>query len=566
MHVPDSIRSFVRKNHAILFYGCWIGINLIQAGMTELFDDEAYYWAYSNYLDWGYFDHPPMIALMIKAGYFLFKNELGVRLMAVVLSTATLVIIQQLLPRKNDGLFYAIVCSMAVLQIGGIMAIPDIPLIFSTALFFLVYKHFLSKMSAKNALLLGLTIALMLYSKYHAVLVLFLVFLSYPKMLLRYQTWLALATALILFTPHLLWQYHHQFPSFRFHLVDRNSEQYDPVYTLQYFPDQILFAGPIAGFLLLWAAFSHISRNQFESTLKITMAGIYIFFLLSTVRGRVEANWTIPAFIPLIVLSHQYLIDRPKAAKWQFRLAGITLLLVLLGRIYMIIDTEPFPEIAKDEVHGNHAWVQKVEQAAGNAPVVFTDSYQYASKYWFYSGHPSFSLNTPYYHRNNYNFWPMEVTFFNKPVYVVRDRVRFLLQDTIPAGKGPKGGGIVRRYVSFSGMEVNAQNPIVAENFRVKNAEIVVHVSDSLRKLMRTAPYDKWPLELWVLRNDRLEKIINTGITIEQLTSGENHLVLSFPVNLPAGEYSTRFAVPSSVPNAATVNSSLVRLKVDPVD
>ncbi len=49
-------------------------ISLFQAGFTELMDDEAYYWVYSRHLDWGYFDHPPMVALLIKMGYGLFHQ------------------------------------------------------------------------------------------------------------------------------------------------------------------------------------------------------------------------------------------------------------------------------------------------------------------------------------------------------------------------------------------------------------------------------------------------------------------------------------------------------------
>ena len=50
-----------------LFYLVWLALGLIQAGTTELLDDEAYYWVFSQHLDWGYFDHPPMTALLIRA-------------------------------------------------------------------------------------------------------------------------------------------------------------------------------------------------------------------------------------------------------------------------------------------------------------------------------------------------------------------------------------------------------------------------------------------------------------------------------------------------------------------
>ena len=130
--------KFIKRNHRLFFFLIWFLINLIQAGTTELFDDEAYYWIYSQYPAWGYFDHPPMIAWLIKAGYTIFPTELGVRLFMVLMNTATLFIILKLAEKKNDFLFYAIGSSIAVAQIGGIIAVPDIPLLFFVSLFLVV--------------------------------------------------------------------------------------------------------------------------------------------------------------------------------------------------------------------------------------------------------------------------------------------------------------------------------------------------------------------------------------------------------------------------------------------
>ncbi|HZE83598.1 MAG TPA: hypothetical protein VE035_04775, partial [Puia sp.] len=77
--------------------------------MTELSDDEAYYWVYSRWPAWGYFDHPPMISLLIRVGYFFFHNEFGVRLLILSCSTLTLYLIGQLISRRHDLLFYAII-------------------------------------------------------------------------------------------------------------------------------------------------------------------------------------------------------------------------------------------------------------------------------------------------------------------------------------------------------------------------------------------------------------------------------------------------------------------------
>ena len=131
------MRLFLQKNHRLVFYGIWLLLGLMQAGLTELQDDEAYYWVFSKYLDLGYFDHPPMIAVLVKMGYAIFPNELGVRLFPLLLNILSLVIIEKLTDKKNPFLFYSIALSLAILQISGFNAVPDIPLIFFTALFFL---------------------------------------------------------------------------------------------------------------------------------------------------------------------------------------------------------------------------------------------------------------------------------------------------------------------------------------------------------------------------------------------------------------------------------------------
>jgi len=41
-------------------------IRLVFAALIPIFPDEAYYWDWSRHLAAGYFDHPPMIALLIR--------------------------------------------------------------------------------------------------------------------------------------------------------------------------------------------------------------------------------------------------------------------------------------------------------------------------------------------------------------------------------------------------------------------------------------------------------------------------------------------------------------------
>ncbi|WP_298714909.1 glycosyltransferase family 39 protein [Chitinophaga sp.] len=153
------IRFFTKNQYKNTVLAIWALLAIVQACFTELMDDEAYYWVYSRHLDWGYFDHPPMIALLIKAGYALFHNELGVRLGMVVLNVGTLILTDKLLSEKNNTVFYLLLACLGAMQLGGILAVPDIPLIFFAALYFYLYRNFLAAQNWKNTLLLGVGIS-----------------------------------------------------------------------------------------------------------------------------------------------------------------------------------------------------------------------------------------------------------------------------------------------------------------------------------------------------------------------------------------------------------------------
>src|SRR4249920_2282829 len=61
----------------------WSAINVWQAAQLELINDEAYYWMFSRFPDWGYFDHPPMVGRWRTRGPARERDLLGPGRMAV---------------------------------------------------------------------------------------------------------------------------------------------------------------------------------------------------------------------------------------------------------------------------------------------------------------------------------------------------------------------------------------------------------------------------------------------------------------------------------------------------
>lgn len=514
-------------------------------------NDEAYYWVYSRFLDWGYFDHPPMIALLIKSGYSIFHNELGVRFFIVLLNSLTLIIIRKLLLNKNDKLFYAIVLSTALLQLGGFIAVPDIPLVFFTALFFLAYQKFLQKHSLQNAIILGVIMSLMLYSKYHGVLIILFTLLSNLKLLKDGKAYIAVLICSVLFIPHLYWQYLHGFPSVQYHLFERSKSAYKVSFTLEYLGGQILFVGPLMGWLFLWCSFKYKTTDLFQRALKFSACGVYIFFLTATLKGKVEANWTVPAMVPLIILSHQYLAGNITWRRVLNYTVPFTLLLTIFVRILFFTNYNPFKITKLNEFLLDKNWAQKISEKSHGLPVVFINSYQKASKYWFYSGIPAFSLNTPVYRRNNYNFWPVEKLLQGNPVYVITQDDPFFT-DSILTSSGLFVGKKVDSFYSCSGTQLMIKNKFQMNDQKFLSAKI------SLNKTS-FSDHDitdiKEKLSVYIFIRKRL--VGSYPLTVKMNSSTQQITVLTTePVNLSPGLYITKLAISSCLQKYSSLNSS----------
>ncbi|MDF2191004.1 glycosyltransferase family 39 protein [Paraflavitalea sp. CAU 1676] len=550
--------SFIKKNHQLVFYIGWCVLNLIQAGFTELFDDEAYYWVYTQFPDWGYFDHPPMVALLIKAGYAIFHNELGVRFFIVLLNTATIFITQQLLAKKDPYLFYAIVCSIAIVQIGGIIAVPDIPLLFFVALYFWIYKRFLEYMNLWWTLLLGISVALMMYSKYHGVLIVLATLASNPKLFTRYQTYLVTLIALLAFTPHLYWQYTHGFPSVQFHLFERVAPSYHTKYTIEYLVGQVAMAGPLMGWLLMKSALDYKPQEALERALKFTLITFYGFFLLSSFRGRVEANWTVPAFIALIVLSHQFLVKQFAWQTWLYKSLPITLGLILLARIYMLPVVPRASWIRKDEFHNNKDWVNEIRDRAQGLPVVFIGTYQKASKYWFYSQRPALSMNNIEYRRNNYNYWPIEDSLIGRRVMVVGNYDGLTQLERFEKSAN-LASHVYTPYYSFSRVNIKCENKPVLVNKQLSVSGTIVSPANYLSHYQQ-APYDTVAI-LLAFENEN-DKVLTfpSGLCLRDLKEVVQPFTLQTSAPLPQGKYTFRFAIGSCIANSPSMNSTGTKL------
>ncbi|MCX2451993.1 glycosyltransferase family 39 protein [Pedobacter sp. PLR] len=454
-----------------IFLGIWTILNIIQASFVEVHADEAYYWVYSRFLDWGYFDHPPMVALFIKLGDMLLPSTLGMRFLTVLTSSLSVFLLWKIVKPygENIKLFILLFSAVVLFHVYGFITTPDSPLFFFTILFFYVYQKYVASDQLKWALLLALVIACLLYSKYHGILVLFFTILSNLKLLKRPSFWLIVGVAILAFLPHIWWQVENNYPSFYYHVIDRSAAFYKSRYTTEYLLAQLALAGPLVGWFMYRAAVVLKTPDAFIKAIKVNFYGVFIFFLFSTLKGRVEAHWTLPGMICLFILAYLYLSKRT-VPKWFERLAMVNIVLILITRIILLV---PVPALMKIGVvayyFGNETWAKQIHEKAGDAPVIFTDSFQVPSKYNYYTrSTKGFGYDSRNYRKNQYDIWPLEDSLRNKRVYLALPYSRGLSeQDTIETAKGLYYGTWVDSVRMYQKVSVNpVEIPAVLEKSR----------------------------------------------------------------------------------------------------
>ncbi|WP_335965721.1 glycosyltransferase family 39 protein [Galbibacter sp. PAP.153] len=434
-------------------------VNLIQSAYTGIIFDEAYYWYFAKNLSWGYFDHPPMVAFLVKLGTLLFQGELGVRLAAPFLYSANVILLWFLIDSEKKyryiWLFIMFVSSVGLLTAYGFMILPDTPLITFSLLFLWAYKRFLYQQDSIAVLVLGFSMAAVMYCKYHGVLLIGFVLFSNLSLLKNGKFWLAVLFSLILYIPHLIWLYEADFAPLRYHLFDRANSAYKIKFTLNYLTNCIAVAG-LAFPFMYWSLYALASKDKFDKALKFVAYGVFAFFLFSSFSRKTQAQWVILMVIPLILFSLRYAFIHTKYRKWLFRISVFSVILISILRVALI-----FPSISpiNYEAYGNKEWVAHLNKQVGDIPVVFHSSYRDASMYAFYSGNTVYSSNDIDARQNQFDIDSSEFKVRNKKVAYITGDNRYKIDSTITYIREFRHhkfkGAIIDNFTSYRKMKLS---------------------------------------------------------------------------------------------------------------
>lgn len=342
------LQSDASENPAIRWVVITIGtlvylliLKLIFMGCVDLIPEEAYYWNYARHLDWGYLDHPPMVAWLIWLSTAIFgKSELSVRFPAYLSWLVAAVFMFRLTLNLYDrpAAFRAILL-VAVLPIYfglGFFMTPDAPLFaaWAGALYFL--ERALVAQNRRAWWGVSLCVGLGMLSKYTIALLGLgtLTFLLIDRRarpwLLRPEPYIAALTAIVLFSPVILWNMRNEWMSFVFQGSNRWTGNYD--FSLHLLMGTTLLMLTPAGLLgiveMLLPQSSHgasAERNDSKRQQRLwavifTLAPLSVFLIYSLLY-KPKLNWTAPiwlATIPLLAWNMAPPLGQIKGSLAQF--------------------------------------------------------------------------------------------------------------------------------------------------------------------------------------------------------------------------------------------------------
>ncbi|WP_020474357.1 glycosyltransferase family 39 protein [Zavarzinella formosa] len=334
--------------------------HLVIAWLLPPSEDELYYWCWSQNLQWSYFDHPPMVALMIRLSTEIFGNTLfAIRFPACLGSLVTLLIVRDF--TRDDRLMTLALLTPLVL-FGTVLMTPDAPLV----VFWAAYVWWLASAHERLAndqtprwILGGVIFGLGVLSKYPMALAAPAAVMSFvvlPKGR-RFSVALGLfghfLVSAFVASPILIHNIRHDFAPLQFQW-NHASEKGSALFT--HFPDflagQVGLIGTGPFLLLGWAVYR---IRQLPSSPQV-WASAWMFalpmavFIMKGITGRLEANWPVFCYIscgPLAVEMMRQSANPIRLRRWMTASFAIpTLVSVALG-CYMALPYE-FVSPAKD--------------------------------------------------------------------------------------------------------------------------------------------------------------------------------------------------------------------------
>ncbi len=433
------MERLVKRTHidfkvALLFVAIVI-VHLAFNSKLQIHFDEAYYWVWSKNLQLSYFDHPPMIAYLIRLATLFSDSIFCIRLVSVICGSITAIFIYKsakyAFGQKAGNIAMILALAWPILEGTFFVTTIDSPFLMFWSITVYCLIRGLVFDEKKFVYIGGIALGLTLLSKYIGVLILpgVLIYLLLSKQdrvkLIQKDVYLALLLSVLVFTPVIVWNYQHDWVSFVFqfnHGVSADKHFNFNAFT-EYIGGFLGAANPFISIPLLYFLYKKrkiILQDKRYLFLMANFAFISLFFAYNALYKRQESNWAAPAWIAGIIFVAGCISETN--IKWIHRTA-IGLILVLFPLIKMpevFIPVQFQSKIPQINLFmgQKQLYDQIKDEYWQDNKIIFSCNYMTASRAWYYMDTQVYVL-PEYGASNSYANWNYRLKFpIAKALYV----------------------------------------------------------------------------------------------------------------------------------------------------
>lgn len=333
-------------------------IRLVLISVMGLMPQDAYYTYYSSNLALSYFDHPPMVAYMIKGFIFLFgKSAFALHIGDFIVTSTSLwicyLIAKELIDKEKVKIAMLLLITAPIFTIMCLCTTPDVPLFFFWAISVFVTIKALKSDKFWFWLLGGLLAGLSFSSKYTAVFIpagLFCYLLISPKEWKKIFSWRFLIFVLMFIVgacPVIIWNIQNEFISLRYQGAARATEaaEFEIKFSnfFGFLATQLLLALPllfIPLFISVYKIFKKlILRQSLDFMQRFSAAFVFPLLLSFTALSFIywiKINWLIPIYVVAAVLAVDY-VKNIKWLRWQIAFSVFIHIFIFVELVWMPI-------------------------------------------------------------------------------------------------------------------------------------------------------------------------------------------------------------------------------------
>ncbi len=306
----------------VKFVALWAALSLVKivlAMRLPLMVDEAFYAWESRHLAWAYSDLPGLTAWLIGLGRGLGgESLLAVRAVFLVLGAAIPWLVVRIASRwfgETAGwIAGGLVLLIPLAGLLGLLALPDVPLVFASLLCVEALARLRERVSASGVLLLGVALVLGAFTHYRFAVVVLAGFVRVlcdarsRRLLAQPSFWLAIVIGALAWWPLLQWNVAHAGAGVQFQVVDRNPWAFDAM-GAAWLPIQAIVLTPVIFWwlALAFARLPALRRDTPEAPwgllLGITAVSVVGYFALGFFvdHERVSFHWPLGGWLVLAI-------------------------------------------------------------------------------------------------------------------------------------------------------------------------------------------------------------------------------------------------------------------------